>query len=506
MSEQGSEQADTTSAQRAAEEVGAFLDEEFASRDVPRPAWGVFLGGRLLAGENADGIYRIASMTKSFTAAAVLGLRAGLIPSRDGAPALDLDAPLPRYILALRAPEADPGLARVTVRDALTMASGLPTDDPWADRQEALSRADFDALLARPASSGFAPGAGFAYSNYSYALLGRLVEELTGRGYREVVAEHVIAPAGLADTGFSTAEVDAGRIVPGYRFDASGAPVELPFSAPGAFSAIGGLFSTVKDIGAWMHGFGTALREHAGHDGWDRVRRDMQQAQRLVDVEGLAAVAGEERQLAVDSYGYGLHHRFDARFGQLNYHSGGYPGFGSHMRWHPASGAGIVVFANRTYGPATLLARQGLDRFLEAVLPARAGAGRPGPGRGDVRPVSALEPSAKARALPARVEALVLDWDDALADELFEDNVDLDQPRAERRAAWEAVLAATGERAADEGGAAQGASEGEPEAVWETAARASWRTAGPTGEREVSITLTPFDTLQQITVRAVPGR
>ena len=59
---------------------------------------------------------------------------------------------------------------------------------------------------------------------------------------------------------------------------------------------------------------------------------------------------------------------------------------------------------------------------------------------------------------------------------------------------------------ADEGRAAQGASAREPEAVWETAARASWRAAGPEGEREVAITLTPFDTLQQITVRAVPGR
>lgn len=451
----------------AAAQVTDFLQDRAAELRVPDPAWGIFADGELLAGRNERGIYRIASMTKSFTAAAVLGLRVGLIPSAPGAPALDLDEPLVSYLPQLRAAGAPMSL--VTVRNALTMSAGLPTDDPWADRQETLPAAAFDTLMSTPAQFSFTPGTGFTYSNYGYALLGRLVEVLTGRGYCDVVAKHLLAD--LPDTDFAAEALETSRVVPGFRVDGAGQLIKLPLSRPGAFSAIGGLFSTVMDIGHWMQRFSAAYRGAAG--GWDRVLRDMAQGQRFVEVVDGAA----------DLYGYGLHSRVDPRFGQLNYHAGGYPGYGSHMRWHPASGAGIVVFANRTYGPGSTLAREGMEMFLELTgqgpqLPARFTAGE------------------YARSLPARVEAVIGGAED---ESVFASNVALDVPWDERRAEWTDILTHTGELGPHCSGREPGAAL-PPDVAWTSPSRASWTVAGPLAERRVTITLNPFNEVQAVTV------
>jgi len=72
------------------------------------------------------------------------------------------------------------------------------------------------------------------------------------------------------------------------------------------------------------------------------------------------------------SYGFGLFVEDDAEHGRIVQHSGGYPGFGSHMRWHLASGMGVIVLANGTYAPAHPLA----SRMLDELLRSRSGAGR----------------------------------------------------------------------------------------------------------------------------------
>jgi CubicO group peptidase (beta-lactamase class C family) len=88
-------------------------------------------------------VFRIASMSKSFTAAAILQLRDQCL--------LHLDDPVIRHLpgavgLAGRTSDSP----HITVRQCLTMSSGLPSDDPWADRQEEMPQAAFDDLLAHP--------------------------------------------------------------------------------------------------------------------------------------------------------------------------------------------------------------------------------------------------------------------------------------------------------------------------------------------------------------------
>lgn len=549
---------------RARAAVRAHLAEAFAAHPAPEVAWGLVLDGRLVDGENLDRAFRIASMTKSFTAAAVLGIRYGAIPARRR---LDLDDPIAEYV-----PEASAPIRAITVRDALTMAGGLPTDDPWADRLEAMTAAEFSELVTRSPLRRFAAGTGYEYSNLGYALLGRVIEEVTGRPYTDVVAEEILGPLGLESSGFDVAALPPAAVVPGFRRTADSGLEELVPTRPGAFSAIGGLWSTVPDIAAWIarllgaatpaadggpageRGVGSAgdggpagdAEGVASLDPWARALRDIQQPQRFI---GIDASAGGP---SANSYGYGLHSSTDPVFGEFVHHSGGYPGFGSHMRWHPATGSGVIVFGSLTYFPARVIATGAAEACVTALGYVRDPAGRPGAAaptateagaETEVSPeaeeqraaeVSAeaeeqraaaptgerpaptgeqlverlgveLPVAAESRRVAEWVEQLLRTWDDAEADALFSPNMDQDVPRAERRAVLDAVLAATGEAGA--GGTGSGTDEPEsgtvgaaPGIEWRSSTRAHWTVHGPAAARTVALELNPFGQVQKLTV------
>src|SRR5204862_2973983 len=112
----------------------------------------------------ADSRFRIASMTKSFTALAILKLR--------DAGKLSLADPVEKFLPEFRnvAPlTADAPL--ITVRHLLTMTPGFPEDNPWGDRQLAVSIKDFSTFVSGGVSLSNAPGISFEYSNFAFALL-----------------------------------------------------------------------------------------------------------------------------------------------------------------------------------------------------------------------------------------------------------------------------------------------------------------------------------------------
>ena len=144
----------------------------------PGLAYGIVAGGELVhaAGlgvrylgapaPDAGTVFRIASMTKSFTASVILALR------DDGV--LKLDDLAEDYVPELRGwPPASPDSARISIRHLLTMTAGFPTDDPWGDRQQGLPLEEFAQFLAKGVSFNCAPGTRFEYSNLGYAILGR---------------------------------------------------------------------------------------------------------------------------------------------------------------------------------------------------------------------------------------------------------------------------------------------------------------------------------------------
>ena len=138
---------------------------------------------------DADTVFRIASMTKSFTASAILALR------DDGV--LKLDDLAEDYVPELRGwPPVSPDSARISIRHLLTMTAGFPTDDPWGDRQQGLPLEEFAQFLAKGVSFNCAPGTRFEYSNLGYAILGRVITAVTGMAYPDYVRHRLLKPAG----------------------------------------------------------------------------------------------------------------------------------------------------------------------------------------------------------------------------------------------------------------------------------------------------------------------
>ncbi|HYJ29510.1 MAG TPA: serine hydrolase domain-containing protein, partial [Allosphingosinicella sp.] len=143
----------------------------------------------------ADTLFRIASMTKAFTALSILRLR------DEGR--LSLDALAETYVPELRGwryPVSD--WPRIRVRDLLSHTAGFVTDDPWGDRQTPLPEAEFTAMLRRGVPFTRAPGTGYEYSNFGYALLGRIVQNVSGRPYRSFVESNVLRPLRMTSSGF----------------------------------------------------------------------------------------------------------------------------------------------------------------------------------------------------------------------------------------------------------------------------------------------------------------
>ncbi|WP_186377293.1 serine hydrolase [Curtobacterium pusillum] len=475
-----------------ATDLVAEVDAVFRSRVergvAPSSVWGVFdrtglvaSGGHGDRGDgsapDADSVYRIASCTKSVTAATLLALVA------DGR--VRLDDPVTAYVPAfadVALPSADSPVP--TLRMLLTMAAGFPTDDPWADRQESITDADLDHVLRSGLLFDSVPGTRFAYSNLGYALLGRVIAVAAGAPYTRVATDTVLRPLGLHDTVFRAADA-RGFVVTGVR-PHGGAWEPLPLTGPGAFSPIGGLFSTVTDLARWGSHLASAF---TGAPEPGRVspadRRLMQQAMRVVPP---AVVPTSRRATA---YGFGLFVEQDPRFGELVSHSGGYPGFSAHMRWSVRDGLGVVAFENATQAKVSVAADTALDLVLASGVPERDGdlPVQPAPGTGRTADAT--------RAAQGAVSRLLADWDDDLADAICTPNVAMDVPYERRRRAVAEAVAAVG---ADLTAAPVGEQSSAPSHL-------RWWLPGTTGRLRVEIRLAPLAAglVQTLIVAAEPS-
>lgn len=389
----------------------------------------------------ADTVFRIASMTKSFTATAILQLAA--------VGQLALDDPVTEHLPAFTARyEGMTVSGEITIRHLLTMSSGLGYDDPWADRQEPMTSAEFAAMIATGFTLETRPGTHFAYSSLGFAILGAIIESATGELFTDYVTAKILTPLQLTNTYFDYREVPPAQLATGYSH-ATGHLAEEPFTTPGAFSAIGGLLSTPADIARWTHWLASALHDNdAGNDagngavsvtGTDdailprALRRNMQQAHRVMgtmrEIAQLPDDAPVEHRARVRSYGFGLFIEESQQLGTVIHHPGGYPGFGSSMRWHPKSGWGIVAFGNVRYAPVRPLT----DEILTAILVARK------------EKPSAVTLAGDLLAAQQAVMAVLVGRDDAHAAAAFADNVVLDRSPAVRHSANAVVLAEAGE-------------------------------------------------------------
>jgi CubicO group peptidase (beta-lactamase class C family) len=445
------------------------------------------LGGRHLGGPSpdADTVFRIASMTKSFTASAILALR------DDGM--LKLDDPAEEYVPELRGwPPVTPDSVPVSIRHLLTMTAGFPTDDPWGDRQQGLPLTEFASFLSGGVRFNWAPGTRFEYSNLGYAILGRVITAVTGAAYADYIRHRLLRPLGMTRTGYEAEEFETpgqhatepAGTARGYRRTPDGW-AEVAFDADGAFAPMGGVFSCVRDLARWVAGLADAYPPgepdaDGAHPVRRSTRREMQLPQVLTGWDQPAPFPGDAAP-ALSAYGFGLFVEDHPGFGRIVSHSGGYPGFGSNMRWHPASGTGVIALGNSTYAAMMTLATQLLDVVLRHREPPASGYGVA------IAPAGHHGTGPWPETLAAReaVSRLLRSWDDTQASRLFTPNVAQDAPFDERRQ----VLAMIRERIGDFRDDAESEQGRRPE--FDTPAHCRWWLAGEHGVAQVQIQLSP---------------
>lgn len=409
---------------------------DFARRgNVPGAAWGIIIDGELAhsgtyglrdvpnkAPVRTDTVFRIASMTKSFTAMAILKLR------DDGK--LSLDDPAERYVpemKQLKYPTADS--RRITIRDLLSHSPGFPEDNAWADRHLHETHEWLSKMITQGIPFSNAPGMAYEYSNFGFGILGRVVTAAAGMPYNDYVQANILKPLGLSSTTLEPTAVPPDRLALGYRWEDEQWKAEelLP---DGAFGAMGGMLTTIPDLARYVGALLGAFPPRDGAEAGPIARASLREMQMISRAR--PAIVSRTASGAIDlnagGYGFGLRVGQSCDFGHVVAHSGGLPGFGTVMQWLPEHGVGIIAFANRTY-----TSWGGVVNEAFARLAATGG----------------LQPRSPAPA-PALVNArdviskLVVEWDDAAIDAIAADNLFLDRDRARRRADFDAVRAKAG--------------------------------------------------------------
>jgi len=367
-----------------------------------------------------DTSFRIASCTKSFTIAALLILR--------DRGALDLNQPITDFVEEYRFSQISTYKTIPTVGQLAAMSSGLPSDDPWADRQESISGQALREIVSRGVHTTSNPGAIYQYSNLGFALLGLVIERASGRDFREFVANEILKPLGMSASGFDRELFAPESVAVGYR-KSGDRWLELPFSSSGAFSCIGGLFSSARDLRTWAQWMHSAFVPNSKSSGplSMQSRHSMQQIVTSSPLNAHLATVPSNAHRAF-GYGLGLFVEFDPKYGQFVSHSGGYPGFSSHMRWHVPTGLSVVVLENATYSGAWATATGILDYTLEKL--------------GYEQPLEDKWP--QTLELAKQADALVRNWSGTLAKEVFEENVDMDVPYGERQSSITALITEVG--------------------------------------------------------------
>jgi CubicO group peptidase (beta-lactamase class C family) len=427
---------------------------------------------------DADTVFPIASMSKSFVACAAL------IARDQGF--LSLSDPITKYVPEFRVVGDGIGPDDVpTIEMLLSMCGGLTEDNSWVDPFIGLPT---DVLLGKVAKGvrlSRVPGADFEYSNLGYAIASLAASRAVGRPLEEFVRDELLVPLGLSSTFFDSAVPPGIDRAVGYSLDGNGAWVGYPPQASDAFAGAGGIMSTVRDLAGWITWLGSAFR--APRDGdvtvLSRASRRELQRMHVPYPPSLALTSAGDMRMTMGGYALGLAIATDLHRGTFVSHSGGLPGFVLHMRWHPDSGHGVVVLTNSHRGDPVALATEALGRVLAR----------------DRVPASTVSLWPETISLRDEADRLVRNWDDRVAARIFADNVDFDRPLPQRRAEIGRFVAEVGPLLAP------GSSSGIVSSV--TAADVTWSIPGENGELLCMIHLTPVEPaqIQEIVVRAFPA-
>jgi CubicO group peptidase (beta-lactamase class C family) len=305
-----------------------------------------------------DTVFRIASITKTFTAVAVLQLwEQGLV---------DLDAPANDYLRAYKLVAAKAAWRPATIRHLLTHTAGIPEEvSPWhalrPDFGESFRLGEPLPPLARYYRGGLRlvaePGTRFRYNDHGPATLGQLVEDVSGEPLDRYFRERIFEPLGMFDSDLLRSDHVASRLATGYELRSQGAKAvrERQWVTAGASS----IYSTPRDMARYLAMLlGGGANEHGS----------------VLKPATVASVFEAHFQPDPRIAGLGLAF-FRARLGDrlAVEHQGTLPGFHSQIILAPEDGVGVMAFTNGSWQPDFWLPAEcsGLLRRLLGV-PAEA--------------------------------------------------------------------------------------------------------------------------------------
>ncbi len=281
----------------------------------------------------------IGSVTKQFTAAAVLALE------MDGK--LATSDPISKYL-----PGVPPDKAGITIHHLLTHTAGFARDLGGSD-EESITR---DALVAKVLAAPLAsrPGERFEYSNEGFSLAAAIVERVSGKGYETYLRERVLLPAGLKDTGYLAPAWPMERLPMGYGPEGNpwGRVYKngwLPDGPGWYLRGNGGLHSSVDDLYRWHLALETTKVLSA-----DAIAKFQ---------TGHVPSAGEERY----AYGWGV--QTTRRGTRVIAHNGGNGFFFTDFRRYVDEKVVIIAMSNEPVIPATQLAPRQLESLVFGDVP-----------------------------------------------------------------------------------------------------------------------------------------
>lgn len=268
-----------------------------------------------------DGKFRLGSLTKQFTAVAILQLmEAGRLALDDKIAEHYRDAPA--------------AWRDVSLMHLLTHTSGIPSYTSIPGFFESAARFERTpqeiVALTRDAPLLFPPGAQFKYNNGGYIILGHIIELLSGMRYENYVAQKILTPLGLAATGYEHDETVIPLRARGYRFEKDGFK-NAAFLAMSVPYAAGAIYSTADDLLVWLKALAAA---------------------KPISADSVALMIRDH------GHGYGFGFAIQSQFARRHLvHAGGINGFSVVLSHYPDADLTLIVLANIQGAPVQKVAR-----------------------------------------------------------------------------------------------------------------------------------------------------
>ncbi|MGZ5222190.1 MAG: serine hydrolase domain-containing protein, partial [Chitinophagaceae bacterium] len=271
----------------------------------------------------------------------------------------------------------------ISVRHLLTHGAGFPEDNPWGDRQLADTDKELMELLKKQISFSNPPGIAFEYSNLGFALLGKIITNVSGMRYQDYIRENIWKPLGMKTSEWEYGNIAPDKLAHGYCWlNETWNEEELLHDTPdGSWGAMGSTISSINEFANYMALHLLAWPPNNGKDNGPVKRssvREMHHPWRLNGFNPDFKYPDGRTCAIASAYGYGLGWTKDCEDRVYIAHSGGLPGFGSQWRIMPDYGIGVVAFANRTYAGVGGVNLKVLDTIIKiaglqpAQLPASA--------------------------------------------------------------------------------------------------------------------------------------